>query len=373
MADNKYKINKGKYHTGKEFVNSNHFIGKIKPVKNKNESTDSWEDVPYFRLEEDGKKKVLEFILETALSNDIKVKLTGKEQPYAYPYSSKHKKADKVAWADRFDKSKYPDDTYHLIDPDWDKIDKLKEIVVTDGWVEVKGKYNPYEFENEQQQTIKGVSRQIGYLNPIIDGKVLVNGKLEVIKSQGKEITYVCDFESPDFVEVNTYNMQIGIKSTYQEEDKSTKVNGVFLSYGKERSEPRDVEMTVYYNETTDGSKPLADAFATLNPLDFIEVIGVDNNRATFAYVDVESSMEENDPFNDVGTDVGSTKKKRVVNGDKKGLEVTGFVKQSLMRGLLTEEEVTKSVSTQANDPFVTETSKETDPFATNEEFDPFA
>ncbi|UNK20457.1 hypothetical protein MNQ98_10770 [Paenibacillus sp. N3/727] len=42
----------------------------------------------------------------------------------------------KIAWEERFDRVKYPDDTYHQIDPEWDKIDKLKEIVKEDEWVD---------------------------------------------------------------------------------------------------------------------------------------------------------------------------------------------------------------------------------------------
>ncbi|MBU7316035.1 hypothetical protein [Paenibacillus oleatilyticus] len=344
-SNNRYKIKTNKNHGGKEFTSSFHFVGKIKPVKNQEKGTDNWVEVPFYRLEEEGKKKVLEFVIETALSNDLKLKLTGKEKDFVYPYSRKESKAAKISWEDRFDKEKYPNDTYHLIDVEWDKIDKLKELVQADTWVEVKGKYSPFEFTDEQNRNIKGFTRTINYINPIVDGKVKIGEELKPIKVNEKEITYVCDFESPDFVEVNTFNMQIGIKSTYQNEnDKSTKVNAAYLVNGVKRSDSRDLELVVYYKETDDGNIPLADAFATLNRTDFIEVTGTDNNRATFGWVDIESSMDENDPFKKVSSQSTKPKKERVVNGEKKGLEITGFVEPSLMRNFLTEEEMKKTV-----------------------------
>ncbi|WP_405169370.1 hypothetical protein [Paenibacillus sp. FSL H3-0286] len=379
MAD--YKIKKNNNHGGKEFASSFHFIGKVKQIKEKDKNTDSWEDVPFFKFEDEGKKKVIHFIIETALSNELKVKLTGKEKPFAYPYSRKHKNSTKVAWAERFAKEKYPDDSYHLIDPEWDRIDKIKEIVQTDAWVEVKGKYTPYEFTTEDGQTIKGVSRTISFVNPILDGKVIIDGKAQDIKVDNKVVNYVCDFKSPDFIEVNKYSMQVGINTTYQDsESGNTTIKGVVLTNGIERSEPKDVELIVYQTEATEGKKSLADAFSSLNTYDFIEVTGQDNNRATFAYVDVEEVILSSDPFADVDDTQRVIRQERVTNGDKKGLEVTGYVANSLMRELLTEEEFKKSVAATNNSPFDTtdpfaKSAGVTDPFSqtSNNDNDPFA
>lgn len=365
------KLNKN--HKGKEFSSSFQFAGKVKPVREKKQGSDDWTDVPYFRVENDdnGKpQKILEFIVETAMANELKVKMKGKEMPNAYPYSSTHKNSVTIPWADRFDKTKYPDDTYHYIDSEWDKIDKLKEIVVADAWVEVKGKYTPYEFTTADNNELKGVSRTLTFINPIIDGKVKIGDELKPILVDKKEVPYVCDFKSPDFVEVNNFNMQIGIRSTYQEESGDTKVNAVVLTYGKDRSEPKDVELMVYKQETAEGTTPLADAFATLETYDFIEVIGSDNNRATFAYVDVEEKLPDSDPFANVDNANKQVKQERVTNGTKKGLEITGYVAGSLIRGFLTEEEFKKSIAKQEDNPFPsanTTTAAEKDPF------DPFS
>ncbi|OMD66884.1 hypothetical protein [Paenibacillus odorifer] len=380
MAD--YKIKTNKKHGGKEFTSNFHFIGKVKHIKEKDKNTDSWEPIPFFSWEDEGKKKVFQFIIETAMSNELKTKITGKEKPKVYPYSRKHNSSVPIDWADRYDKSKYPDDTYHLIDPEWDRIEKFKNIVEDGKWVEVKGKYTPYEFTTEEGQTIKGVSRTISFVNPIVDGKVVIDDKPQDIKVNGKVINYICDFNSPDFVEVNHFSMQIGINSTYQnEETKNTIINAVVLTNGVERSEPKDVTLEVFQTEVVEGKKTLADAFASLNTYDFIEVTGQDNNRATFAYVDVEEIIASDDPFADVDDTQRVTRQERVTNGDKKGLEITSYVGNSLMRDLLTEDEFKKTASVTSNNPFGANTNKNVDdpfdpsnfPSAGTKDEDPFA
>ncbi|MGV6935929.1 hypothetical protein ACWA2B_10480 [Paenibacillus sp. CMM36] len=375
MADYKIKVNNN--HGGKEFNNGFHFVGKVKPIKEK-DNTDNWVDVPFYSTEEEGKKKVFQFIIETAMSNELKVKITGKEKPYAYPYSRQHRKSAKVEWNQRYNKDTYPDNTYHLIEPEWDRIDKFKEIVEKDFWVEVKGKYIPYEFDTEDGKTIKGISRQISFVNPIKEGKVIIDGEPQDVKVAGKSINYVCDFQSPDFIEVNRFNMQIGINTTYQDsETGDTKINAVVLTNGIERSEPKDVEMMVYQKKVEHGIS-MADAFSSLNTYDFIEVIGQDNNRATFAYVDIVEEISSDDPFSQVDSSEKVTRQERVTNGDKKGLEVISYVEGSLMRELLKEEEFKKSAvltnenpfseSVASDDPFNQTTKPSDDPFA-----DPFA
>jgi hypothetical protein len=380
MANPKtYTIKPGKNHGGKEFQSSFHFIGKIKNKKEKDLTTDSWEDVPFFRLEEEGKKKVLEFVIETDRGNDLRLKLTGKEMPFAYPYSSKHRKSVKVDWKDRFDKTTFPDDTYHLIDPEWDKADKFNESLVTGDWYEVKGKYSIYEFANDEGETIKGFTRTVSNLNKIVDGKVMIDGELKPVRVDNKELIYVADFDSPDFIEVNNFNMQIGIRSTYQDgATGNVKVNATYLDYGKQRSEPKDVELDVYQELVTEeGKKSLADAFASLNQYDFIEVKGKDNNRATYAWVDVPEVIASDDPFADVEDTQRVTRQEKVINGAKKGLEITGYVGSSLMRDLLTEEEFKKSVAATTDSPFENKDSNKftsDDPFAkVSSNDDPFA
>ena len=72
---------------------------------------------------------MLQFIVETAFKNELKVELAGMEMGYAYAYSSSDKKTAKLDWNDRLDKSKYPNETYHLIETDWDKTERLGKIV----------------------------------------------------------------------------------------------------------------------------------------------------------------------------------------------------------------------------------------------------
>ena len=251
MADYKIKVNKK--HEGKEFKSSFRFIGQVGQVSKKDKETGSWEKRPiYFQKPTTtGKqRRVLQFEVETAMSNRLRLELAGMEQQYAYPYSSKHKKSEKVAWADRNDKSKFPDDTYHAIEVDWDKAERLGKTIKEGDWVEVRGQYQFDTFSPEDGEEKVFMKRVISSVRPIQNG-VIVNddGTTQTVKHGGEEFDYVTDFNDRAFREVNYFSMQIGIRSTYQEENGDTKVNAVFLDYGKERSEPKDVELIVYQKE----------------------------------------------------------------------------------------------------------------------------
>ncbi len=83
---------------------------------------------------------------------------------------------------------------------------------------------------------------------------------MRVAEPNGKYsyVPYVRDFGSENFTEHNKFEMRLGIKSTYQDEEtKDTKVNGVYLDYGKDRSVPKDVDLVVYYKEPEEGKNLL--------------------------------------------------------------------------------------------------------------------
>ncbi|WP_340032569.1 hypothetical protein NSQ20_11945 [Paenibacillus sp. FSL K6-1122] len=392
MAEYTIKVNKT--HKGKEFKAPFRFIGKVSKFSKKDQETESWEELPYYeekmtRSANPKPRRVLQFNIETALSNKLKVEIAGMEQKFVYAYSRTNKNTAKIDWNVRFDKDKWVDlngkiqnidDTYHLIDSPWDKAESLSALIKDDVWVEVKGEYE-FESISGDERDIEFRKRTISSIRPIIDGTFIADdGKPLPIKVNNKEIEYVMDLKSPDFIEVNSFNMQIGIKSTYQDEvTGDTKVNAVFLKNAKERSEPMDVELIVYQKEVEKG-KSMADAFASLNTYDFIEVTGQDNNRATFAYVDIVEDIPSDDPFADVDDTQKVTRQERVTNGDKKGLEVISYVQGSIMRELLTEEEFRKTAALTSDDPFSGSGNaddlfgkSDSDQFATNKDDDPFA
>ncbi|MDP9675269.1 hypothetical protein J2W97_001252 [Paenibacillus jamilae] len=387
MADYKIKVNKK--HGGKEFKAPFRFIGKVSKISKKNQETDSYEELSYYeekmtRSANPKPRRVLQFNIETALSNKLKVEVAGMEQKFVFAYSMKHKKTIKIDWSVRFEKDKWTDlngkiqdidSTYHLIDSPWDKAQEFSEYIKDDVWVEVRGEYE-FEAILGEEREVEFRKRTITSVRPIIDGKLIdEEGKPLPIKVNNKEIDYVMDFNSPNFIEVNSFNMQLGIKSTYQDETTGdTKINAVFLKNGKERSEPMDVELIVYQTEAGEGKKSMADAFASLNTYDFIEVTGQDNNRATYAYVDIVEELPSDDPFNDVDDSQKETRQERVVNGDKKGLEVISYVQGSIMRELLTEEEFRKTATLTNDNPF-SESLPSDDPFnqTANPSEDPFA
>jgi hypothetical protein len=384
--EKKYEIKVNKKHGGKEFRSYFRFLGQVKPIRKKEEGSENWVDQPLYEQKKtrtDKWRRVLQFEIETAKGNGLRLELAGMEQEFVYPYSSKHKKSIKVKWANKEDKTKWKDengkvptkeidDSYHAIATEWDKAKSFAEMVKAGDWVEIKGYYDPNEFKTDEGEDRNTLKRIITSITPIVDGKLQVEGEEpKAVFHEGKEITYVTDFSSPDFKEVNYFSMQIGIRSTYQDETtKDTKVNGTLLTYGKDRSEPKDVELMVYYKEPEKG-KSLAEAFASLEQRDFIEATGQDNNRATYTYVEIEEEIPDDDPFADVDDTQKVKRKQRVTNGEKKGLEVTGYVAGSIMRGLLTEEEMRKTVETTSEAPF--DTDSESDPFGDVDGNDPFS
>lgn len=430
---NRTTIKLNKKHEGKEFRNEFRFVGLVKPVRKKEQDGDNWFDVPFYqntKTQTNKDRRVLQFNVETAYRNELKVELAGMEKDVAYIYSSKHKKSAAVDWDDRENKAVYPDESYHYIQQEWDKTESISKYLVEGMWADVRGHYEFDKFTNEEGQEFKSVKRiidnvyplkngeveikglkkddafrvydaenegnqlgfgkagadgvvtiKVGWLNPEggelfvckVDGetegkrtKVIyteegattdritvknnVTNDIQIIKLDGKKeyVPYVRDFKSPEFFEINSFEMQIGIKSTYQDEQtKDTKVNAVYLAYGKEKSVPKDVEMTVYYKEAEEGKTPFADAFARLNRLDFLVVEGIDNNRAEFAMVEVEESEEDN-PFEDVGEKV--TSYEQVSTGTRKGLEILTYIGGTYKKELLTDEEIAEEQ--QNDDPF---------------------
>jgi hypothetical protein len=433
VLKNRTTIKLNKKHEGKEFRNEFRFVGLVKPVRKKEQDGDSWFDVPFYQVTETQTKKVrkvLQFNVETAFKNELKVELAGMEKDQAYLYSSTHKKSATISWGERLNKDAYPDNTYHYIQQEWDKTEAIGNLIVEGMWVDVRGHYEFDKFTNDEGTEFKSVKRIIDQVYPLKNGEVLIKGlkkddtfkayddaengnylgmgkadetglasvkvgwlnpeggtlyickidgdtegkrtpvkynegvtetdritvrnnvtnDIQLIGEDGKKqyVPYVRDFNSPDFFEVNTFEMQIGIKSTYQDENtKDTKVNAVYLSYGKERSVPKDVELTVFYKESENGKTPFADAFARLNHLDFLVVEGIDNNRAEFALVEVAESEDDN-PFDDVEEKASSFE--RVTAGTRKGLEILKYIGGTYKKELLYEDEIAEEQKN--DDPF---------------------
>lgn len=432
-------IRKNKNHGGKEFSNRFHFVGKVSPVQRKEQDSDNWNDLPFYEdtiTATNRDRKVVQFMLETAPYNRLKVELAGMEMQYAYAYSRTNRKSHRLDWADRHEKSKYPDETYHLIDTDWDKTIKFGNMIQDEMWVDVRGHYEFDSFETEDGREIKLVKRIIDYLTPLRNGEIEISGLKEGdtfrvfdaeeegnFMGQGKAnkegiasirvgwlnpeggkifickvdengvegsrveqeytegtvkndrftvtnnipsssirvnktgggyeyIDYHLDFSHEDFKELNSFEMQIGIRSTYQDDETGdTKINAVYLDYGKDRSTPKDVELMVYHKDVEEGKTSLATAFSRLNYLDFMTVEGIDNNRAETTMVAVEEQEEDN-PFEDVGEKIVSYE--RVTTGTRKGLEVLNYVGGTYIKELLTEEEIMSQADIPIEDPFAT-------------------
>lgn len=434
----KANIKLNKNHNGKEFYNRFHFVGQVSHLQKKDEGSDNWYNVEMYdtTTTKTGKpRRVTQFNLETAYRNQLKLEVAGMEQDFAFLYSSTEKKSHRISFEDRHNKAAYPNETYHLIDTDWDKAEKVGKQLKEGIWVDVKGHYEFDTFTTDDGKEIKLVKRIIDQLSPLRNGEITIKGlkagdtfraydskeegnfmgqgkanaegvatvrvgwlnpeggKLYICKvedgdkegqriekaysdgtveeerftivnnlptssirvdkaSGGYEyIDYVRDFKDENFKEMNGFEMQLGIRSTYQDEEtKDTQVNGVFLDYGKDRSTPKDVELKVYYKEAEDGKTPFADAFGRLNFGDFMVVAGIDNNRAETTQVEVEEKEEDN-PFEDVGEK--TTSFETVTTGTRKGLEILSYIGGTYRKELLTEEELSLTpVITGNTDPF---------------------
>jgi hypothetical protein len=332
------KLNK--VHGGKEFSAFFRFIGQVK-----NHKQGMGEDVktkPIYentRTKTNKARRVLQFDIMTSKGNKLKVELAGMEMPKAQAYSSADKKSISVDWKDRFDKKKYPNATYHLIDTPWDLTEEIGSNLKEGDWVQVKGKYEFDAFKKDDGTEVPVVKRIISSVEIIEDG--------QEVSFKGEKFNYVCDINSLDFKEVNYFKMEIGINSTYQDEEtKDTIVNSYFMTYGKEKSSIKDVKLTVYNKET--GKKSLSDAFALLNRGDFVKVEGTDNNRVEYVWTDKEVKEVDGDPFADV--EEVATERELVISGSKKGLEITKVINGSLIKEALTEDEMDRGIEALLKD-----------------------
>ena len=376
-------MKRNKVHDGKEFQSSFRYVGQV--LKHISGIKEESKIVDFFTEKVTEVKGVpmrqAVFQVATAKYNKLKVELNGFEQELVYPYSSKHKKSAKVKWVDRFNKDKYPDKTYHLIDTPWDTCQNLGDILEEDIWVEVRGEYvfDKYVDESQQEHPVtKRIIKSVNIINPkentfeewykkeykkdwnkteeittelqnAFDGWDNEHKKVSYINSDGKEIEfeYICDFDDPNFKEINTGFVELGVRSTYQDEDTGeTKVNAVYMSYGKEASLPKEFELDV--------CKPsLANAFAKLNRGDFVKVQVVDNNRPIFSKVEsVDKDMEDN-PFADLDEEDKVVNTGWAISGNKKGLEIIKQVTGEYVKGMLSEDELAGVPSEEEKMPWM--------------------
>lgn len=346
-----------KKHKGKEFHSYFHFVGQVK--KHIKGSGDNAEIKPIYEVTQTKTHKprrVVQFDLFTTKFNKLKIDMGGMEFDTVTLWSSSAKKPHRIPWVDRLDKSKYPDSTYTLIGgTDWDNAEAWGNLLAEGMWVEVKGRYEFDTYTNEEGKEFLTVKRRPTLIEVVKDGDEIPLHNKETVK-------YVCDFDSEDFREINHFNMEIGIKSTYQDENtQDTRVNAVFLAYGTEASVPKDVELIVYYKEPTPGKTALADAFSNLGRLDFVEVRGIDNNRPEFGEV-VEESEVDDDPFANVEEQEASTR--RVITGNRRGLEILSVVTGTTMKSMLTEAEIaSESMPEFAGDDSFGDDDSDEDPF----------
>jgi hypothetical protein len=338
------KLNKK--HQGKEFKSFFKFVGQVKQTITG--TSDDFKVIPIYQTtmtnpkDPDKKPKprrVLRFDIFTNKFNNISIQRAGMEFPKAQLYSSTDKKSAAIDWKDRFDKEKYPAKHYHMIETDWDFCARVADEIKENDWVEVKGKYEFDKFVNEEGQEYPVIKRIISSVEVIENEQEFKIGK--------NTIKYICDFEDPDFTEINYFNLEIGINSVYQDEEtKDTTINGIFLDYGKEKSTPKEVKLICLYKEPENNKTALADAIAQMNKYDFIEFVGVDNNRPVFAEVEDDTDSVD-DLFSDVDEIVAKTR--RVISGNKKGLEVTAVVNKTYQKQMLTEAEIGMTVEQQFN------------------------
>lgn len=322
----------------KEFYNNFHFVGQIKC--HARGSGDHAEIKPIYattQTKTHKPRRVLVFDLLTAKYNKLKIDLSGMEFDSVTLYSSTAKQSYRIPWADRLNKSKYPDQSYTVIGgTDWDNCELWGNLLSEGMWVEVKGKYEFDTYQNDEGKTFLTIRRKPTSISTVKDGQ-------EIILHTKERINYVCDFDHENFQEVNGFNLELGIKSVYQDDaTRDVKVNGVFLANGKNRSVPKDIELKVYYKQALPGKQSLADAFTKLNRLDFVKVHGVDNNRPEFGEVEVETGGF--DPF--VNVDEKEANIRRAITGSRRGLEISAVVSGTVVRSMLTDAEITEDEPT---------------------------
>ena len=353
------KVNKK--HGGLETESSFYFIGQIKPTTTGFGQNKKLAPLfNKFRGNEGVDIKTLKFNLLTSKHNELKMELVAFPPKSVYAYSPIDKNTIEISYKDKFD-YKLPSKDYNIIEPTWDLIDKYEKEIKLDDWVEVTGYYDFDEIINEDGNVFKFRKRIISSIRLLQEceeeGKVKIwsNRKLEFYN-----IDYICDFNSPDFREVNNIVIEAGILSTYPLENKDTKVNSFILKRGKEKSIYKEIELYCPYVEPEENNISLAEAFLALNRLDKVKVRCIDNNRLLFG--EVIEDIPDNSPFAKVGSSAISKRSSYNIIGNNKNLEIIKIEqKDGYVDKFFKEEDLIKenSIIKTKNNEVIEEAEKE--------------
>lgn len=239
----------------------------------------------------------LRFMVKTSEKNQIPVEMFGMVQEFAYMYSKKEKKTEKIKWSERNTKKK---EGYELIKPDYDACEEIHTTFKDGDAICVIGVIDFSTYTNEKT------------------GKT-TNQKKFIIKQAYPIDTskHVMDFNDENFEEDCIFEQEIVIAETFDDKDLNKLIiYANTIAYG-DKVNPATLEI----NKET-APEQFVKNMKALKYGDFIKVSGIVNNRAI-------------DEIVAAGGDWGTTQK--TITTYLNSLEITGAYGETLEKKLYTE------------------------------------
>lgn len=264
----------------------------------------------------------INFGVVTKPDSRVFVELFGMPMDYAYAYSRSEKKTQKINWENRFDKNKLKKG-YDLIEPDWDKCERIKE-----------------EFSDKDDVVVVGEIQYSEY-----------NGNLQqrfVIKN-----IYKCsepiDFEAEDFKEENVFTQELTITDVQHDKENGKLIINAYIIEGRGKNNPPVIQPAQFVVEIERNRK----FAATIGKLKFgttLKASGYINHRAITEEVEQEQG-EEFGEFEETSTVTNYVKELVIKGVDGNSIEKKKYKEEDFAE-LLAAQEEEKLVGQDDDDEF---------------------
>lgn len=239
--------------------------------------------------------KRLNFLVQTTLESKIYVELMGNEMDKAYAYSQSKKQSMPIDW-DKRNNTKLPDG-FKLIEPDWDKIDRIKKDFDDGKSAVVIGEIQYSEYEEKLQQKF-----------------VIKN-----ILPASKEV----DFEADDFKEENKFTQELTVTSVNVDKDENKVYLNAYIIQGRGKEKLPDVQSAVFsYDPNRD--KAFAKTMIGFKFGDTMRVQGIINSKI------IKEEIVQASGWGEVDT---------VISKTIKDLEITGGFSETFEKKKYREED----------------------------------
>lgn len=248
----------------------------------------------------------INFGIMTTPESRVFVELFGMEMDYAYAYSKKEKKTQKINWEDRNNKGKIMKG-YNLIEPDWDKIERIKE-----------------EFQDEDDVVVVGEIQYSEYNDNLQQRFVVKN-----IYKTSEPINFETDKEE------NVFTQELTITGVEHDKENGKLIINAYIIEGRGKNNPPVIQPAQFVVEI-ERNKKFA---ATIGKMKFgttLKASGYINHRAVTEEV-----------VDDQGEEFGEFEETNTVTNYFKELVIKGVDGKSIQKKLYKEEDFAELLAAQ--------------------------